>query len=102
MTGKKKKPLSITESRARLVVQCAAELLGVPETSRHGELRLQLSVGEFRSELRRRYGHSHPELVLRSDSSVERARLYRTGLEGLPKVVLRMGAPNGKRRKTKR
>ncbi len=98
----KKKRLSITESRARLVVQFAAEQLGMPEAPRHGELRLRLSVGEFSNELRRRYGRSHPELVLRSDSSLERARLHRDGLDGLPKVVLRMGAPNGKRRKTKR
>jgi len=97
----RKKPPSIAESRARLVVRCAAELLGLDEPPRHGELRLQLSVGEFGAELRRRYGKSHPELALRSDSALERARLYRRGLDGLPKVVLRMGAPNGKRRKAK-
>lgn len=97
----KKRRLSITESRARLVVRCAVELLGIDEQPRHGELRLPLSVGEFSAELRRCYGKSHPELVLRSDSALERARLCRSGLDGLPKVVLRMGAPNGRRRKIK-
>jgi hypothetical protein len=94
-----RKRASIAERRARLVVQCAKELLAgqqpPPESSC---LRLDMSVREFEQELHQRYALLHPELVLRSEASIERARLARESLQGLPRVQLRLGAPRGKRR----
>jgi hypothetical protein len=83
----------VSERRARLVVQCACELLGVDPGSAATELRLALSVQEFERELRRRYARTHPELIYRTDSTLERARLERARLPWLPRVILRRGAP---------
>ena len=83
---------SVAERRAQLVVQCARDVLGdcAPST---GDLHLPLSVTEFERALRDRYGAAHPELVYRTDSTLERARLERRQFPHLPKVVLRQGAP---------
>ncbi len=85
--------LSVSERRARLVVQCACELLGIDPAGATTELKLALSVQEFECELRRRYAASHPELIYRTDSTLERARLERARLPRLPRVILRRGAP---------
>jgi hypothetical protein len=93
---------SIAERRARLVVECARELLGEEQSPQESTcLRLDLSVREFEQELHRRYALQHPELVLRSEASIERARLMRQSLDGLPRVQLRLGAPRGKRKHKK-
>jgi hypothetical protein len=84
---------SVAERRARLVVQCACELLGIDASVAAAQLRLPLSVVEFEIELRNRFGAAHPDLVFRTDSTLERARLDRRGLEDIPKVILRQGAP---------
>jgi hypothetical protein len=84
---------SVAERRARLVVQCACEVLGIDPSQAAPELRLPLSVVEFEAELRSRFGAAHPDLVFRTDSTLERARLDRRGLEDIPKVILRQGAP---------
>jgi hypothetical protein len=96
--GLNSKSSSVAERRANLVVECARELLG-PQAPHEGDLHLPLSVTEFERELRDRFGTTHPELVFRTDSTVERARLERRGLRHIPKVVLRQGAP---RRELKR
>jgi len=83
----------VSERRARLVVQCACDLLGIDPASAGLELQLALSVQEFEGELRRRYAASHPELIYRTDSTLERARLERARLPWLPRVILRRGAP---------
>jgi hypothetical protein len=82
----------VAERRAQLVIQCARDLLGerAPAT---GDLHLPLSVTEFERALRERYGGLHPDLVYRTDSTLERARLERRQFPHLPKVVLRQGAP---------
>jgi siroheme synthase (precorrin-2 oxidase/ferrochelatase) len=84
---------STAERRARLVVACACDILGIDPNSPTGEIRLPLSVEEFEQELRQRYALTHPELVFRTDSTLERARLERRGLESIPRVILRQGAP---------
>ena len=84
--------ISIAERRATLVVQCARELPGAV-TASTGEIHLPLSVAEFEQALRSRFGGSHPELVFRTDSTLERARLERNNLPHIPRVVLRQGAP---------
>ncbi len=86
------KRVSIAERRALLVARCALELPGA-STASTGAIHLPLSVLEFEQALRTRYGTSHPELVFRTDSTLERARLERDGLEHIPRVVLRQGAP---------
>ncbi len=83
---------SVAERRAQLVVQCARDLLGEAAPS-SGDLHLPLSVIEFERALRDRYGVAHPDLVYRTDSTLERARLERRQFPHLPKVVLRQGAP---------
>jgi hypothetical protein len=84
---------STAERRARLVVARACDILGIDPNSHSGEIRLPLSVEEFEQELRQRYALTHPELVFRTDSTLERARLERRGLESIPRVILRQGAP---------
>ena len=79
--------------RAVLVVRCASDILGVPAVPEMAELKLPLNVQEFSDELARRFGLSYPDLVYRTESSIERARLVRDPTWGLPKVVLRQGAP---------
>ena len=88
---------STAERRARLVVACACDILGLDPGSTAGEIRLPLSVEEFEHALRQRYALTHPELVFRTDSTLERARLERRGLESIPRVILRQGAPRRKR-----
>ena len=83
----------VSERRARLMVRCACELLGVEESAVSGDLRLPMSVAEFENELRARFALTHPDLVYRTDSTTERARLDRSRLPGLARVVLRQGAP---------
>ena len=91
------KRLSVSERRARLVVQCACELLGVDPATVSGDLHLMLSVEEFERALRERYALTHPQLIYRTDSTLERARLERARLPPLPRVILRRGAPPGRR-----
>jgi hypothetical protein len=91
------KRLPVSERRARLVVQCACELLGVDPATVSGDLHLMLSVEEFEQALRERYAVTHPQLIYRTDSTLERARLERARLPRLPRVVLRRGAPPGRR-----
>lgn len=91
------KRLSVSERRARLVVQCACELLGVDPANVSDDLHLMLSVGEFERALRERYAATHPQLIYRTDSTLERARLERARLPRLPRVILRRGAPPGRR-----
>lgn len=88
---------STAERRARLVVTCACEILGLDPGAHTGEIRLPLSVEEFEQELRQRYALTYPELVFRTDSTLERARLERRGLESIPRVILRQGAPRRRR-----
>lgn len=83
----------VSERRARLVVQCACDLLGIDPGSAATDLRLALSVQQFARELRRRYAATHPDLIYRTDSTLERARLERARLPWLPRVILRRGAP---------
>ena len=85
--------LSVAERRARLVIQCACELMGVPPESATADVHLPISVREFEAELRIRYAQSHPDLIYRTDSTLERARLERARLPHLPRVILRRGAP---------
>lgn len=89
--------LPVSERRARLVVQCACELLGVDPATASGDLHLTLSVLEFEQQLRERYAVTHPQLIYRTDSTLERARLERARLPRLPRVILRRGAPPGRR-----
>ena len=88
---------STAERRARLVVNCACEILGLDPGTHTGEIRLPLSVEEFEHELRQRYALTYPDLVFRTDSTLERARLERRGLESIPRVILRQGAPRRRR-----
>jgi hypothetical protein len=81
------------------VVQCASDLLGIPPETLGAELQVPLSVTEFAGELRARYGSAHPELVFRTDSTLERARLDRRALPGVPRVILRQGAPRRSQRR---
>jgi hypothetical protein len=81
------------ERRARLVVQFAQELSGQPASVAGADIRLPLSAAEFQRELVRRYGDRYPDLAFRSEATVERARLQRKKLPGLPRVILRQGPP---------
>ena len=85
--------LLVSERRARLMVRCACELLGLDEASVTTDLQLPMSVAEFELELRARFAATHPDLVYRTDSTTERARLDRSRLPHLPRVILRQGAP---------
>ena len=89
----KTRPKSIAQRRAELVVQCACDVLGLAAAPAVEVLHLPLCVQEFEQELRRRFGQAHPELVFRTDSTTERARLERRPGWNLPKVMLRQGAP---------
>jgi len=81
------------ERRATLVVQFALELAGRTLEQCHGDITLPLSAAEFQRELQRRYGEAHPDLTFRSVATVERARLQRTRLPHLPRIILRQGPP---------
>lgn len=95
------RPKSIAQRRAELVVRCACDVLGLATVPVEPVLHLPLCVQEFEQELRRRYGHTHPELVFRTESTTERARLERRPGNTLPKVMLRQGAPvRSERRRT--
>jgi len=83
----------IAELRARLMVRFACELLGIDPQAAGEEVRLPISVTEFEAALRRRYGATHPTLVYRTDSTLERARLERRDFPQVPRVILRRGAP---------
>jgi hypothetical protein len=93
---------SVAARRAWLVVQCACELLGIRRDAAPAILQLQLSVAEFESELRNRFGAAHPDLVFRTDSTLERARLDRRQMPEVPKVILRQGAPRREERTAER
>jgi hypothetical protein len=80
-------------SRARLVVQCALEILGQRADEVHGDIHLSMSVADFSAEFRRRYATSHPDLAFRTEATFERARLDRRRLPDLPRVILRQGPP---------
>ena len=85
--------LSVSERRAALVAAFAREMPGAVIAS-NGDIHVPVSVLEFEQALRERYGASYPELVYRTDSTLERARLERPpALQHIPKVVLRQGAP---------
>ena len=92
MSPSRKRP-SVLERRATLAVEFARQLLGEPETSSAKPLVVCLRVGEFDLLFRERYASSYPELVHRSESSLERARLERRKLPHLPRVILKQGAP---------
>ena len=79
--------------RATLVVNFALELAGQNREHANGDISLPLSAAEFQRELQRRYGDAHPDLAFRSMATVERARLQRTRLPHLPRVILRQGPP---------
>jgi hypothetical protein len=80
--------------RAQLMVWCAQEILGAACPTNAPSLQLNLSVQEFQVELLKRSARSHPELALRSESSIERARLERSDdMKDIPRVILRKGAP---------
>jgi hypothetical protein len=81
------------QRRAKLVVEFAMELAGLRAVDVVGDITLPLSAAEFQRELQRRYGDAHPELAFRSMATVERARLQRTRLPELPRVILRQGPP---------
>ena len=81
------------ERRATLVVQFALELVGIAPEQAKGDISLPLSAAEFQRELQRRYGDAHPDLAFRSMATVERARLQRTRLPHLPRIILRQGPP---------
>ena len=81
------------ERRAKLVVRFAMELAGVSPQQVSGDITLPLSAAEFQRELQRRYGDAHPDLAFRSMATVERARLQRTRLPELPRIILRQGPP---------
>jgi hypothetical protein len=84
----------VSTQRAELVVQFACELLGLPSVPDVEALDLPLSVAEFQDQLQRRYAHTFPRLVMRSEATIERARLVRAeACVRLPRVVLRQGAP---------
>jgi len=83
----------ISHRRAELVVQFACELLGLDAVPQVETLELPLSVLEFQQQLQRRYANVFPRLVMRSEATIERARLTRSAPIRLPRVVLRQGAP---------
>lgn len=83
----------VAYERAELMVRLACELLGLPAIPDVEALQLPLSVSEFQRELHRRYGARHPRLVMRSEATIERARLSRGAPLRLPRVVLKQGAP---------
>lgn len=90
------RPISLDrtpELRARLVVQCAIDILGKARRHVEGDIYLPLSVDQFLVELRRRFGAMHPDMVYRTNATIERARLGRKPGSTLPRVVLRQGAP---------
>ena len=76
-----------------LAVEFARQLLGEPESTGAQPLVLCLRVGEFDLLFRERYARRFPDLVHRSQSSLERARLERRNLPHLPRVILKQGAP---------
>jgi hypothetical protein len=85
--------LSVSERRAALVASFAREMAGSVVAS-NGDIHVPVSVVEFEQALRARYGASYPELVYRTDSTLERARLERpAALRHIAKVILRQGAP---------
>jgi hypothetical protein len=85
--------LSVSERRAALVAALAREMPGAL-VDPNGDVHVPVSVIEFEQALRARYGASYPELVYRTDSTLERARLERpAALQHIPKVILRQGAP---------
>ena len=81
------------ESRARMVVQCALDILGKRPEDFAGDIHLPISVAEFSNEFRRRYAGSHPDLAFRTAATFERARLDRRRMPDLPRVILRQGPP---------
>jgi hypothetical protein len=83
---------SIAERRAALVAHCAQALPGAMVAS-SGAIHVPMSVVEFERALRARFAATHPQLVYRTESTLERARLQRSGLEHIPRVMLRQGAP---------
>lgn len=84
--------------RAELVVRLACELLGLDSVPPVEVLQLPLSVSQFQQELQRRYASVHPRLVMRSEATIERARLIRPESYRLPRVVLRQGPPPARER----
>jgi hypothetical protein len=84
----------VSNRRAELVVQFACELLGLQAVPEVEALVLPLSVAEFQQQLQHRYANVFPRLVMRSEATIERARLTRSDVPlRLPRVVLRQGAP---------
>lgn len=87
-----KRKIPILHRRAKLVVRFACELLGVKNPPAGSTLRVRMKVDEFETLLKRRYGDAYPELVHRSDSAIERARLDRDSCPEIPRVILQQGA----------
>ena len=88
---------SVSERRAALVAAFAREMHGAVVAS-NGDIHVPVSVLEFETAIRARHGASDPELVYRTDSTLERARLERPpALQHIAKVVLRQGAPRRNR-----
>jgi hypothetical protein len=84
---------SVSARRAELVAAFARELPGAVIAS-NGDIHVPVSVLEFEQAIRARHGSTHPELVYRTDSTLERARLERPqALQHIAKVILRQGAP---------
>jgi hypothetical protein len=88
-----RKRQSVLERRATLAVEFARQLLGDAEQPGGKPLVLCLRAGEFQVLFRERYASKYPDLVHRSESSLERARLERRKLPHLPRVILKQGAP---------
>jgi hypothetical protein len=85
--------LSVSERRAALVAAFALEMEGAVIAS-NGDIHVPVSVAEFEQALRAGHGAAYPELVYRTDSTLERARLERpAALRHIAKVILRQGAP---------
>jgi hypothetical protein len=79
---------SVSYRRAKLMVDCACAILGVEAGAKLSELQVPLSVTEFNRQLSARFGATHPDLVYRTNSTLERARLERKPGWNLPKVNL--------------
>jgi hypothetical protein len=87
------------ERRARLAVQLALDLLNRPAFTDTSDLVLEMSVEKFGEAFQRRYATSHPDMAFRTTETLERARLDRKQIVGLPRVILKQKpSPRGPRR----
>jgi hypothetical protein len=94
---------TVFEQRTELMVRCARDLLGPDAPSDlTQDLYLDMQTIRFIDELRARYGETHRHLLTRSSDTIERARLDRTRLTGVPKVHLKDGHPGQPQPKRRR